>query len=183
MGTTSTLSRVEVKGAFFSFIPVGTNILGTPVAKDSWPSSSAAYLDWRFKDTETLKRERKVDSRTRNIPLESGGYEEQNRKSLKGMAFIGTTAQTNGVLKQLENGLPEIAVAGVAQEPMTSREASIEGVSLIELVDEDTGLVVDAWQFWSRLSLDTPSDASPETSTLTWRSELIKAGLNTYEPN
>lgn len=183
MGTINTLQKSELKGAFYSFIPAGTVVSGSPVAKDSWPSDPDDYRDWRFADTETLKRERKVDKRTRNVPLESGGYEEQNKNSLKGIAFIGTTAKTNSILKQLENGLVDAAAAGVPQDFMAEREADIEGVSLIEMVDEETGLVVDAWQFWSRLSLDTPSDASPEVSTITWRAEVIKADLNTYEPN
>lgn len=183
MGTVNTLQRSELKGGFFCFIPIATVISGTPVSKTSWPALAADYEAWRFKDIETLKRERKVDTRTRQVPVTTGGYEEQNKKSLKGQSFIGTTAQTNGVLKQLENGLASIAVAGVPQKFMDDRQADIEGVGLIELVDEETGIVVDAIQCWGRLSLDAASDASPEVSTLTFRFDVINAALNTFETN
>jgi len=183
MGTVNSLQRDELKGAFVSFIPAATVIGGTPVAIDSWPSSASDYNDWRFKDTETVKRERKVTDRTRQVPRESGGYEEQTKKSLRGLSFICTTVQTNSILKQLENGLSAPAVAGVPQIPMEDRQADMLGVALIEMVDEDTKQVAEAWQFWARLTLDTPSDAGPEVSALTYRLELIEADLNTYQAN
>jgi hypothetical protein len=183
MGTVNSLQRDELKGAFVCFIPEGTMVGGDAVEIDSWPSDPDDYKNFRFKDTETVVRERTVTDRTRSIPLVEGGYEQQIKKSLQGQAFVCTTVQSNNILKQLENGTSDVVVAGVPQVPGENRAASIDGVALIEMTDETTQTVIERWQVWARLSLDTPSGASPEVSVLTYRLAVLRSSLNTYEAN
>lgn len=180
-----TLQRRELKGAFVYFIPEGTSVAGSPVAKGSWPSASPTsnYTDWLFQDTETLVRERKVDDRMRLVPSTAGGYTEDIEKSVKSLSFIGTTAKTNSILKQLENGTLAAVAVGVPQSPLGDRSGSLDGVCLIELMDESTQTVVERWQVWARLSIDEASGASPEVSVLTFRLLMLEASLNTYQAN
>jgi len=175
------LVRRELRGYFIYFIPNGTAVDGGTVAITAWPDGvpTTNYTDWQFADIEKCVVELLQDSETFKVPSTSGGYDEDEDKWTKGRKWKCTSAKTNSLLKQLENGTASPVAAGVSQKPLGTRNCTIDGVLLIEIKAKD-GTVIERTQVWARLSITTPAGGDAATSKIEFEFKQLEAALNTF---
>lgn len=178
------LIRRELRGYFLYFIPNGTAVDGGTVSITSWPDGvpTTNYTDWQFADIEKVVVELQTDSETFPVPSTSGGYDEDEEKWIKGRKWKCTSAKTNSILKQLENGTASPVTAGVSQKPLGTRNCTLDGVLLIEIKDKN-GTVTERTQVWARLSITTPAGGDKTTSKVEFEFKQLESSLNTYIAN
>jgi hypothetical protein len=176
-----TTIRRELLNARVYFIPLGEIVDSVTVSATAWPDNAptANWTAFQLQDTETLKSEREFEIETFKIGKAAGGYSDDEESTLKKVTYTGTTAKTNSLLKQLENGLATQPVVGTAQTPFARNDNFVEGVSLIELQNK-TGVVTERIQVWSRLRLVEAGEVGPSSKKLTYSIEIRDSASNTY---
>jgi hypothetical protein len=176
-----TVSRRELLNARVYFIPLSEVVDGVTVAEAAWPDNAptANWTAFMLQDTETLKCEREFEVESFNVPKASGGYNEDTESTLKKVTYTGTTAKTNSLLKQLENGLTTQPVVGTAQSPFVKNDDYVEGVTLIELQNK-SGTVTERIQIWSRIRLSDAGEVGPASKKLAYSIERRDSTANTY---
>jgi hypothetical protein len=177
-----TLTRRELRGAHIYFIPVGTVVDGGTVTKTSWPDGVPAtnYTDWKFNEIESVVYEVEKETEAIKVPTDNGGYDTDEEETIVGRRWKAKTPMTNSLIKQLENGLANPAASGVAQKPMQRRDATLEGVLLIELTGRAQSGVIERHHTWAKLKVNTPAGAEPSTSKLELDFKGMESSLNTF---
>jgi hypothetical protein len=179
-----TLSRRELRGAFVYFIPNGTAVDGGTVSITAWPDAAPTtnYTDWQFADIEKVEVERQTKSEDFDVPDTAGGYSTDKEEWITRRTWKCTSAKTNSLLKQLENGTSAAVAAGVPQTPLGTKANSIDGVLLIEIKGKD-GTVIERTQVWARLTVSSAAGAENTTSKIAFEFQQLTSTLNTYQAN
>lgn len=175
------VTRRELRSAFIYFVPNGTVVDGGTVAITAWPDANPTtnYTDWQFLDIEKVEIERETKSEEFDVPSTTGvGYDTDKEEWVTRRAFKCTSAKTNSLLKQLENGTSSPVTVGVAQTPMAQRTNSIDGVLLIEV--KAGGVVIERTQVWARLSVTQAAGAENATSKINFEFQQLYSSLNTF---
>jgi hypothetical protein len=173
--------RRELLNARVYFIPAGEVVDTVTVAATAWPDNnpSSNWTSYQLQDTETLSCEPEFETETFKIPKATGGYTDDEEKTLLKVVYTGETARTNSLLKQLEHGLGSEPVVGTAQSPHVRNDDFVQGVALIEFQNK-SGVVTERMQFWARLRLQNRGVVGPTTKKLTYSLELRDSVNNSY---
>ena len=177
-----TLKRRELKGAVICFIPLGELVDAVTVSETTWPDNAPTtnYTDFEFPDIEGVVEEILSEEEPFLLARPSGGYGDEPETHLRGLAWTGTTAKTNSLIKQLQKALAAAAVASTAQSPGVLGALYIDGVFLLE-IRGNAGAIIERTQVLARMTLADPgAGAGPLTSRVQVKWRIRYALLNTY---
>jgi hypothetical protein len=187
MATPTIIRRELLNVASFNFIPVGETILSTTLAQNTWPTLAAmvvsnslvaGVLAYKHTDVETLELKREYVKDAFIIPLDSGGYTEDEESILKTVTYKGETAVTSSYFKMLELGLSAVPTIGAtALTPFVNNNDYIEGLSVIEFRNK-LGVITERIFIWSRLRLEGDTKTDPKTRKVGFTIEKRPSTLN-----
>lgn len=176
-----TLVRRELKNARMYFVPSGSTVDAVTVAIATWPDNNPTsnYTDYEFQDIEDVKESSTVKKETFTVPDVAGGYRDEDEEMVTQRMWKATTHKTNALLKQLQNGLATIPLAGTAQAPGVKKDNCLDGVFLLEIQNK-AGVVIERTQVWGRLRLTAPGDVGPTTAKIEFSIEQLYSANNSY---
>lgn len=184
-----TTTRRELKNARLYFVPAGTvlplgagaaplTVSPTAAFPDNDPVTN--YTDWQFKDIEEVKESLTVKSEDFMIPGAGPGYDGDNDDIVTARHYAATTHKTNSLVKQLQHGLASVPVVGVTQALGVNKSNVIEGVLLIEMVEQRLGVVTERLSMWAKLRVKSPGDVGPTTSKVELDFAMMPHPSNSY---
>lgn len=184
-----TTIRRELKNARIYFIPTGT-ILATGAGEASltvgptaaFPDNSPTtnYTDWEFKDIEDVKEALTVKKEDFLIPAPAGGYDGDADDMVTARNYSATTHKTNALIKQIQHGLAAVPVIGTAQALGANKKNTLEGVLLIEIMEQRLGVVTERLTMWSKFRVKSPGDTGPATAKVEIDFTMMAHSANSY---
>lgn len=178
------IDRVETLFSHLSFVPLGTTVDATTVAKNTWPDAtpSTNYSDFKLKEIENLKPFQNTETEPRIYVSETAaGWTQEDEVTRKNAGYTFDVARTNTLYKMLQYGLVSLPVAGTPQVPYARKEAYVDGVLLKETGVVSLGEITEIEQVWARLELVNAGDQTNKTARVSLRLTILDADNNTFE--
>jgi hypothetical protein len=177
-----TLTNRELRGAKIYFIPAGTVVDSVTVAIATWPDADPVtnWTNYEFGDVVSVNRLIETQDQVFTLVRASGGAQNETDKHLRGVKLQVVTPKTNALVKQLDQQLLGIPVAGTAQAPGVKGKPQIDGVLLVEVFNGD-GAIIEREQVWARFTVVTgPPVAGAEVGLITVQFERLYSANNTF---